>query len=95
MPNTRSWAGESNSSLMRFRTLQLEMRVREVYDAYYNFRQVVEADAGPETSSLRSLSQDKLPWLASIRYHVDFEEIYMTGHSFGGGTTVSVLASAE
>lgn len=76
---------------MRFRTLQLEMRVREVYDAYHNFRQVVEADGDAETSSVRSLAQDKLPWLASVRDRVDFDETYMTGHSFGGGTTVSVV----
>lgn len=75
--------------MMRFRTLQLEMRVREVYEAYHSFKRLVVGEDEGQGSYLGGLAgEQRLHWLASLRDRVDMDEVYLTGHSFGGGTVV-------
>ncbi|GFZ50791.1 LOW QUALITY PROTEIN: hypothetical protein JCM24511_08549 [Saitozyma sp. JCM 24511] len=83
------WKDEEDSSLTQFRTLQLKTRVREVYEAYHSFRRLLAAEADvvmPGADGLR-----KKEWAESFRDHVDVEELYLTGHSFGGGTMMHLL----
>lgn len=63
--------------------------MREVYEAYHSFRRLLAAEADvvmPGADGLR-----KKEWAESFRDHVDVEELYLTGHSFGGGTMVSTF----
>ncbi|RSH82289.1 hypothetical protein EHS25_005999 [Saitozyma podzolica] len=86
------WKEEEDSSLTHFRTLQLKARVREVYEAYHSFRRLLAAEADvadvvmPGADGLK-----KKEWAESFRDHVDVEELYLTGHSFGGGTMMHLL----
>jgi len=83
-----AWEGGEKGSLERFRTLQLEMRVREVYEAYQSFGRVVQGDSSeailePIDAALRQ------QWAGSLRDQVDMSQVQLTGHSFGAGTVVS------
>lgn len=63
------------------------MRVREVYETYHSFKQFISGDG---EANLDVMARDEsLEWLASMRDRVDFDELHLTGHSFGGATIVS------
>jgi platelet-activating factor acetylhydrolase len=62
------------------------MRLREVYETYHSFRRILSGEVKPEFEGIQGDQQ--LEWLASIRDKVDPEQVYYTGHSFGGATVV-------
>jgi platelet-activating factor acetylhydrolase len=90
-----SWKEGEDSSLARWGRLQLEMRVREVYETYHSFRQLL-AGSKTDKSGMNRLIVEGNPddgalseWLESFKGHVDVDNVILTGHSFGGGTMVS------
>lgn len=75
------WEGEKRS-LEHFRTLQLDMRVREMYEAYHSFKKIVEgSDVG--------VTGVEEGWFDLWRDKVDTSKVDLTGHSFGSATVVS------
>ncbi|KAI9637631.1 putative platelet-activating factor acetylhydrolase 2, cytoplasmic [Dioszegia hungarica] len=83
------WAVDEDSSLSHFRTLQLQMRLREVYETYHSFRRVLAGEVEPVFEGMKG--DQPLEWLASLRDKVDPEQVYYTGHSFGGATVINTL----
>jgi platelet-activating factor acetylhydrolase len=64
------------------------MRVREIYEVYHSFRQLLQ-NGGDKVIVANADEQVKQTWLETFRDKVDVEEVHLTGHSFGGGTMVS------
>jgi platelet-activating factor acetylhydrolase len=62
------------------------MRLREVYEAYHSFQRVISGDVKGDFESMTP--DQSLEWIASMRNKVDMDELYYTGHSFGGATVV-------
>lgn len=62
------------------------MRLREVYETYHSFRRVLAGEVEPVFEGMKG--DQPLEWLASLRDKVDPEQVYYTGHSFGGATVV-------
>lgn len=74
---------------MPFRADQLVFRTREIYEAFTGFTNIIRSgEAGPtrcETDRSYNFSQ----WKDAA----DVDTVELTGHSFGGGTAVSLLLS--
>jgi platelet-activating factor acetylhydrolase len=88
------WEEGQEKSLEAFRTLQLEMRVREVYEAFYSFKRISNGDVGKVTfDKMDAAAQSR--WVDSVRDKVDLDLIDLTGHSFGAGTIVSLEPRAH
>ncbi|WVR09414.1 hypothetical protein IAU60_006481 [Kwoniella sp. DSM 27419] len=92
------WPEGGDRSLTHFRTLQLEMRSREIYETYHSFRSLVGAGSDvPHAGMLTSGGVGKKElgkrddWLADVRGKVDVDDLRLTGHSFGGGTVLHIL----
>lgn len=94
-----SWSkGDGNSaSKDRLRSLQLDMRLREVYETYHSFRRLV---IDPENEQkVYKLNDEKASeahtkaFYASLSNHIDLDNVHLTGHSFGGGTMVGTCLS--
>jgi hypothetical protein len=69
------------------------MRLHEVYETYHTFKRLV---SNPEKERSRTkINDDKAKepitteFLGSLSDRIDFENVHLTGHSFGGGTMVS------
>jgi platelet-activating factor acetylhydrolase len=89
------WQDGEDTSVDHFRTLQLEMRVREVYETYYGFKALVEDAEQQSTLGVKiggMKEDDQMALLRSFNNPVDFNDLSLTGHSFGGGTMVSFVA---
>lgn len=87
------WEEGEHGTLEKFRTLQLEMRVREVYEAYYSFQRWVKGDStGITVDGGDRVKMDDFK--GSFQDKVDLSKINLTGHSFGAGTAVSELPCA-
>lgn len=71
---------------MAFRTMQLELRVQEVYETYHSFKGVVEGTVTPTV--YEATHEERQAFLASLRDKVDTDDTSLTGHSFGGATVV-------
>jgi len=85
------WDEGEHGTLEKFRTSQLEMRVREVYEAFHSFRRIVTGDAGGAVFE-GAKEEQRDGWLASLKNNVDTSKVDLTGHSFGAGTIVCVGA---
>lgn len=83
-----AWEGGESGSLEKFRTSQLEMRVREVYEAYQSFGRIVQGDVSNVILE-RIDTEVRHSWAGSMRDKVDMSQVELTGHSFGAGTVVS------
>lgn len=87
------WSDEEDSTLTRFRTLQLDIRLREVYETYQSFRRLL-SPAGNESMIINDMTESRMEeWIASFRDEVDLESLSLTGHSFGGSTVIDLLNS--
>ena len=84
------WGEGETGTLEKFRTAQLEMRVREVYEAFYSFKRIVAGDVTGLTFE-KLHDEKRKDWLESIREKVDFGKVDLTGHSFGAGTIVGAF----
>lgn len=85
-----SWKnGEGSKD--KLRSLQLDMRLQEVYETYHSFKSLV---SNPEEQGRTRFDEKATPeaisrFMASLPNSIDFENVHLTGHSFGGGTMVS------
>ncbi|WWC90565.1 uncharacterized protein L201_005501 [Kwoniella dendrophila CBS 6074] len=96
------WAQGEDKSLTHFRTLQLDIRSREIYESYYNFKNLIQQSSTSistssvlqEVGSSKEKEKDlekKKQWVESLSGKVDFDDLRLTGHSFGGGTVLHIL----
>jgi platelet-activating factor acetylhydrolase len=86
-----SWS-KGDSSKDHLRALQLDMRLREVYETYHSFRRLVSSEGGrPKMNDEKADEAKTTKFLESITNRIALENVHLTGHSFGGGTMVSPL----
>ncbi|QRV87493.1 hypothetical protein RhiJN_15511 [Ceratobasidium sp. AG-Ba] len=84
--NKLTWGDESTAKLA-IRKDQLVFRIREIYEAFASFKSVVEGNKGT------TASMDKFDHWESFKGQVDCSKLHLTGHSFGGATSLSLLSS--
>jgi hypothetical protein len=89
-----SWPN-GGASKDKLRSLQLDMRLQEVYETYNSFKRLVD---NPSERSEIKFDEKADPkqidgFMTSIPNQIDFENVHLTGHSFGGGTMVRPLPS--
>jgi len=65
--------------------------VREVYEVYHSFRRLVSGEDEGKTIVADSEPDLKKTWIESFKERVDFEDVSLAGHSFGGGTMLHLL----
>jgi len=84
------WASGS-ASKDKLRSLQLDMRLQEVYETYHSFKRLVSDPSQRDGTRFdeKATSSAIDGFMASIPDRVDFDNVHLTGHSFGGGTMVS------
>ncbi|KAF8341521.1 uncharacterized protein EI90DRAFT_1747341 [Cantharellus anzutake] len=84
----RSWGEHVKpAGLYPFRVEQLVFRTNEVYEIYHSFKALVNGDAGNIRSEISGSGHDLSQWKGKI----DVDDLYLTGHSFGGATAFAVL----
>ncbi|WWC71354.1 uncharacterized protein I206_105309 [Kwoniella pini CBS 10737] len=95
------WAKGEDKSLTHFRTLQLDIRSREIYETYHNFKNLINNNHAefiiPEIGN-KEKEKDlikKKEWIESLNDKVDYEDLRLTGHSFGGGTVLHILQTTN
>ncbi|KAG8711424.1 hypothetical protein FRC08_015913 [Ceratobasidium sp. 394] len=81
-----SWDNEPTTNLP-IRKDQLVFRIREIYEAFASFKSIVDGNQGT-TVSIGSFNH----W-DSLKGQVDYSKVFLTGHSFGGATSLSLLSS--
>lgn len=86
------WECGEQTSLLDFRSLQLQLRVREVYETYHTFKRIVSGDLVPTVHDTDATGRG-VSFLASLRARVELDKVALTGHSFGGATIVSEESS--
>lgn len=90
-----SWSKGDDSSKDHLRALQLDMRLREVYETYHSFRRLVSSEGGrPKMNDEKADEATTTKFLESITNRIDLENVHLTGHSFGGGTMVNPVLSS-
>ena len=83
-------------TLLGIRTMQLDVRVREVYEAYASFKQLCETGASDGKTQIGDLpSEHRSTWMDSWKDKVDMDNLTLAGHSFGGGTVVGYIDVAR
>ncbi|ADV23587.1 1-alkyl-2-acetylglycerophosphocholine esterase [Cryptococcus gattii Ru294] len=86
-----SWAEGEEHPVTHARTLQLDIRTREVYEAYHSFKRLLSHE-GDLSIKIEGLEGDvRQSWIDSMKGKVDFDDLKLTGHSFGGGTILHLL----
>ncbi|KAF8709314.1 Platelet-activating factor acetylhydrolase, isoform II, partial [Rhizoctonia solani] len=81
-----SWEEQPKGKLP-LRVEQLKFRIREIYESYESFKHIVQGNRGD------TVSMDNFSDWDSFKDQVDFSKILLTGHSFGGATSLSLLSS--
>ncbi|KAG8763090.1 hypothetical protein FRC12_008721 [Ceratobasidium sp. 428] len=81
-----SWDNEPTTKLP-IRKDQLKFRIREIYECFASFRSIVDGDRGT-TTSLGSFDH----W-DSLKGQVECSKVFLTAHSFGCATSLSLLSS--
>ncbi|KAF8760316.1 Glutaminyl-tRNA synthetase, non-specific RNA binding region part 1 [Rhizoctonia solani] len=76
-----SWEEQPKGKLP-LRVEQLKFRIREIYESYESFKHIVQGNRGD------TVSMDNFSDWDSFKDQVDFSKILLTGHSFGGATSV-------
>ncbi|KAG8714598.1 hypothetical protein FRC11_007850 [Ceratobasidium sp. 423] len=84
--NGISWEEEPAGKLP-LRVDQLKFRIREIYEAFESFGGVVRGDRRDTTP------MDTFSHWDSFKDQVDFSQVLLTGHSFGGATSLSLLSN--
>ncbi|KAL0247363.1 hypothetical protein I308_104399 [Cryptococcus tetragattii IND107] len=86
-----SWAEGEEHPVTHARTLQLDIRTREVYEAYHSFKRLLSHE-GDLSLKIEGLEGDvRQSWIDSMKNKIDFDDLRLTGHSFGGGTILHLL----
>lgn len=87
-----SWGQGDEGSLKQMGEIQLDMRVREIYETYSHFRHVVLDGRDHRTIRIGdnvSGNEGKInTFISSLQGKIDLDNLYLSGHSFGGGTVV-------
>ncbi|KAH7343957.1 platelet-activating factor acetylhydrolase, isoform II-domain-containing protein [Rhizoctonia solani] len=78
---------EAPTGKLPLRVDQLKFRIREIYEAFESFKSVVRGDRG-DTAPMDTFSH----W-DSFKDQVDCSKVLLTGHSFGGATSLSLLSN--
>lgn len=87
-----SWAEGEEHPVTHARTLQLDIRTREVYEAYHSFKRLL-SHVGDLSIKIEGLEGDgRQSWIDSLKDKVDVDDLRLTGHSFGGGTIVCLFS---
>jgi platelet-activating factor acetylhydrolase len=70
------------------------MRLQEVYETYNSFKRLVSdpAEQGRTRFDEKANSEAITRVMASLPNSIDFDNVHLTGHSFGGGTMVNPLS---
>jgi platelet-activating factor acetylhydrolase len=85
---------------MTLRSLQLDIRVHELYETYRSFNTLITSGASalpPGLAITADTTRYKGPeareWLGKMfdKGSVDTDEVDLVGHSFGGGTLIWAL----
>ncbi|ORX38310.1 platelet-activating factor acetylhydrolase, isoform II-domain-containing protein [Kockovaella imperatae] len=84
------WDESNHGTLEKFRTSQLDFRIREIYECLHSFRQLV--DGNSDKKDILGLDESaRGEWIESFRDRIETDQLYLTGHSFGGGTILYTL----
>ena len=67
------------------------MRLQEVYETYNSFKRLVTdpSEQGRTRFDEKATPEAITRFMATLPNSIDFENVHLTGHSFGGGTMVS------
>jgi hypothetical protein len=85
---TYSWEKQPAGKLP-LRADQLKFRIREIYEAFESFKGIVQGNRG------ETVSMDKFGQWDSFKDQVDCSKLLLTGHSFGGATSVCTWLLSE
>jgi platelet-activating factor acetylhydrolase len=77
---------------MRLRGLQLDFRVREMYETYEAMKRIVAGEADAMVESM--MVEREREFFSQLRDSVDITNLKIAGHSMGGGTVFRVLQTA-
>ena len=83
---------------MPLRHKQLELRLRETYEAYHGFKRLVNGETVDGLGVVGDQKDDVArSWLDSLKGKVEVnDKVIGIGHSFGGATMVSdIVANAN
>ncbi|KAL1405792.1 hypothetical protein Q8F55_007468 [Vanrija albida] len=78
--------------MLDLRAVQLEFRVREMYEAYGTFKRLLGGDSSVVVEKLDDAS--RAAFIASFGASVDWDDVRVAGHSFGGGTAMHLIQTA-
>ncbi|KAG8745764.1 hypothetical protein FRC10_007025 [Ceratobasidium sp. 414] len=81
-----SWDNEPTTKLP-IRKDQLVFRIREIYEAFASFKSTVNGNQDA------TVSMEPFNHWDSLKGQVDCSKVFLTGHSFGGATLLSLLSS--
>jgi platelet-activating factor acetylhydrolase len=67
------------------------MRLQEVYETYNSFKRLVSdpSEQGRTKFDEKATPDSISRFMSSLPNSIDFDNVHLTGHSFGGGTMVS------
>lgn len=85
--NELDWEDGTPEGKLPLRVDQLRFRIREIYEAFASFKDIVRGNRGD------TVSMDKFSEWDSFKDKVDCSKVLLTGHSFGGATSLSLLAN--
>lgn len=72
--------------------IQIDLRAQEVYETYHHFAHLATTGRDQRTvqigDSADTPSDQVAAFVESLKGKVKLDEVYLSGHSFGGGTMV-------
>ncbi|KAF8309324.1 hypothetical protein DL93DRAFT_2085733 [Clavulina sp. PMI_390] len=74
---------------MPFRADQLVFRTREIYEAFHEFTNIIKTGSAGPTRCETDDKHDWTQWMGAV----DADTLELTGHSFGGATSLAVLTA--
>ncbi|GHJ83657.1 hypothetical protein NliqN6_0059 [Naganishia liquefaciens] len=98
--NELDWSPDPQPDVMTLRSLQLDIRVHELYATYRSFKTLITSSATSLPAGLRitadsihHTSAAAVEWLSGVfpPGSVATDEVDLVGHSFGGGTMLWAL----
>ena len=84
-----SWGEGEDTSTEHLRVLQLGMRIKEVYEVHGSFKRFITHVDNESTNIMNLEGEQREEWISSFRDRIDFDNVYLAGHSFGGATMVN------
>lgn len=97
------WTPDSDPSSTHLRSLQIQIRLSEIYETYYSFCDLLEQPASVSDSKFNKVQirpeegldpiNEASSLIRDLKEITDPSSIVLTGHSFGGGSLLHVLRS--